>query len=107
MPSDDGANSVIPQTRFRVHGNTFFLSRKRASGKGYMESRPYSVNGLLQHITHITQKGGHTLDCVITRDGSDLLADLEVLPRCLSDHNGILCELHMTLPVDALQESSE
>ena len=34
MPSDDQANSVIPQTRFRVHGNTLFLSRKHAYGNG-------------------------------------------------------------------------
>ena len=42
MLRDDKPNSVIPQTRFRVHGNTFFLSRKHASGNAYMESGPYS-----------------------------------------------------------------
>ena len=35
LPSDDQANSLIPQTRFRVHGNTFFFRRN-----AYMESRP-------------------------------------------------------------------
>ena len=43
MPSDDQANSVIPQTRFRVHGNTLFLSRKRASGNAHMEKGPNSI----------------------------------------------------------------
>ena len=42
MPSDDQASSVIPQMHFHVHGNTFFLLRKRvlkrANGHAYMES---------------------------------------------------------------------
>ena len=29
MPSNNQANSMIQQTHFRVHGNAFFLSRKR------------------------------------------------------------------------------
>ena len=43
MPSDDQENSVILQTHFRVHGNIFFLSWKRASGNAYMESRPSDI----------------------------------------------------------------
>ena len=47
------------------------------------------MTSLQQHVTQTTHKGGHILDYVITRLGCDLLADLEVLPRCLSDHNAI------------------
>ena len=51
MPSDDQANSVIPQTRFCVHGNTLFLLRKRAlkraSRNAHMEMGPYINNYVL------------------------------------------------------------
>ena len=31
MPSNDQVNSVIPQMRFHMHGNTIFLVQKHAS----------------------------------------------------------------------------
>ena len=56
------------------------------------------VTGLQQHVTQTTHKGGHILNYVITRLGCDLLADLEVLPRRLSDHNAISSQLHLMPP---------
>ena len=42
MASDDQVISAILQPRFRVHGNTLFVSLKCASRNMYMESQPNS-----------------------------------------------------------------
>ena len=56
MPSDDQVNSVISQTCFCVHGNTFVLSQKRtlkcSSGNVCMESWPSMGNHRIQQQEH-------------------------------------------------------
>jgi hypothetical protein len=50
---------------------------------------------LQQHITEPTHKSGNTLDLIITRGKESSLVSTQVLPRVLSDHNGIICTLKL------------
>ena len=55
--------------------------------------------GMTQHVTQPTHRDGHILDFVISRQCDALLQDVEVLPRCVSDHHAVTCQLQMTRPV--------
>ena len=55
--------------------------------------------GMTQHVTQPTHRDGHILDFVISCQCDALLQDVEVLPRCMSDHHAVPCQLQMARPV--------
>ena len=55
--------------------------------------------GMTQHITQPTDRDEYILDFVISRQCDALLQDVEVLPRCVSDHHAVTCQLQIARPV--------
>ena len=55
--------------------------------------------GMTQDVTQSSHRDGHILDFFISRRCDAPLWDVEVLPRCVSDHHAITCQLQMARPV--------
>ena len=55
--------------------------------------------GMTQHVTQPTHRDGYILDFVIWRQCDALLQDVEVLPRCVSGHHAVTCQLQKARPV--------
>ena len=55
---------------------------------------------LTQHVIKPTHKSGHTLDLLITKQGSNFvkLKDVCVFPPCICDHSVSKCQLMITKP---------
>ena len=67
-----------------------------ASAKAFINLLPSS--GLQQHVTGATQKKGHTLDLVITREANPpVIGNLSVIDG-ISDHSAILDKVHLHRP---------
>ena len=55
--------------------------------------------GMTQHVTQPSHRDGHILDFVISHQCDASLQDVEVLPRCVSDHHAVTCQLQMARSV--------
>ena len=62
--------------------------------------------GMTQHVTQPTHRHGHILDFVISRQCDASLQDVEVLPRCVSDHHAITCQPQMAKTCAGCQENA-
>ena len=61
---------------------------------------------MTRHVTQPTHRDGHILDFVILCQCDASLRDVEVLPRCVSDHHAVTCQLQMARPVLAARTMS-
>lgn len=54
--------------------------------------------GLHQHVSKSTHRHGHTLDLLITKNGSDFLSNLQHCHDLPSDHDALVCALNTPRP---------
>ena len=60
--------------------------------------------GIKQHVSDPTQRTGHTIDIVRTRDRDSLAPTVSSQDHCFPDHFPVFCDLSLTTKYSRLQE---
>ena len=82
---------------FLLLGYLYFHLEDRNDTEALKPNDLFNTLNYKQHVTTRTNKSGHTLDVVITRDNEDLISQWKVGDQ-LSDHNLILCDVSYPKP---------
>ena len=86
-------NQLVIWGDFNIH-----MDNEHSSEATSLNDLLYPAN-LKQLVSQPTHSRGHTLDLVITRESSNCIRDLSVLPAMPSDHSASVCSVGLSRPV--------